>query len=89
MAPASPITVNLLSIREAIEIGERVKGYHVEFKQNGTWNAAPTDKSGTQIKGTVIGQRQLWQVSSASVQAVALVIDSAKDVPAIAEFDVY
>jgi alpha-L-fucosidase len=89
VTPASPITVKLISIREAIELGERVKSYHVEFKQNGNWVTAPTDKSGTQIKGTVIGQRQLWQVNSTSVQAIALVVDSAKDVPAIAEFDVY
>jgi len=89
VTPASSTTVKLISIREAIELGERVKQYHVEFKQNGTWNTAPTDKSGAPIKGTIIGQRQLWQVNSASVQAVALVIDSAKDVPAIAEFDVY
>ena len=89
VVPATPTTVKVISIREAIELGERVKQYHVEFKQNGTWTTGPTDKSGTPIKGTVIGQRQLWQVNSASVQAVALVIDSAKDVPAIAEFDVY
>jgi beta-galactosidase len=89
VTPASPITASLISIREAIELGERVKTYHVEIKQNGTWNKVPTDTSGTKIAGTVIGQRQLWQVSASNVQAVALVIDSAKDAPAIAEFSVY
>jgi alpha-L-fucosidase len=89
VTPASPITVNLISIREAIELGERVKKYHVEIQQNGTWNAAPTDKSGTTIKGTVIGNRQLWQLNGTNAQAIRLVIDSAKDSPAIAEFDVY
>ncbi len=89
VTPASPITANLISIREAIELGERVKKYHVEIQQNGTWNTAPTDKSGATIKGTVIGNRQLWQLSGAAVQAVRLVIDSAKDSPTIAEFGVY
>ncbi len=89
VTPASPITAKLISIREAIELGERVTRYHVEIKQNGTWNTAPTDSSGTRIAGTVIGQRQLWQLGSANAQAVALVIESAKDVPAIAEFSVY
>jgi alpha-L-fucosidase len=86
--PAST-TANLISIREAIELGERVKTYHVEVKQNGTWNTSPTDKSGAKIQGTVIGNRQLWQLSGLKADAIALVIDSAKDAPAIAEFSVY
>jgi alpha-L-fucosidase len=89
VTPAAPITINLISIREAIELGERVKKYHVEIQQNGTWNTAPTDQSGTKIQGTVIGNRQLWQLNGTAAQAVRLVIDSAKDSPAIAEFSVY
>jgi alpha-L-fucosidase len=89
VTPASPITANVISIREAIELGERVKKYHVEIQQNGTWNTAPTDQSGTKIQGTVIGNRQLWQLSGTTAQAVRLVVDSAKDSPAIAEFSVY
>jgi alpha-L-fucosidase len=89
VTPASTLTANLISIREAIELGERVKKYHIEIKQNGTWNTAPTDKSGAKIQGTVIGNRQLWQLSGAKVEAIALVIDSAKDSPAIAELGVY
>jgi alpha-L-fucosidase len=79
----------LISIREPIEIGERVTEYHVEIKQNGAWNTAPSDSSGTRMEGTVIGQRQLWRMNSTTAEAVAVVIDSAKDVPAIAEFSVY
>jgi alpha-L-fucosidase len=89
VTPTAPIAINVISIREAIELGERVKKYHVEIQQNGTWNTAPTDSSGTTIKGTVIGNRQLWQLSGTSAQAVRLVIDSAKDSPTIAEFSVY
>ncbi len=89
VTPASPVTINVISIREAIELGERVTKYHVEIQQNGTWNTAPTDSSGTTIKGTVIGNRQLWQMNGTTAQAVRLVIDSAKDSPTIAEFGVY
>jgi len=89
VTPASPIAGSLISIREAIELGERVKKYHVEIKQNGNWVTAPTDKSGAKIQGTVIGNRQLWQLSGTNIQAIALVVDSAKDTPAIAEFAVY
>ena len=89
VTPASPLSAKLISVREAIELGERVTKYHVEIKQNGTWNTAPTDLSGAKIQGTVIGQRQLWQLSGTSAEAVALVIESAKASPAIAEFSVY
>ena len=89
VAPDAATTFHLISIREPIELGERTTSYHVEFKQNGTWNKAPSDASGTQIKGTVIGQRQLWQLNQTTADAVALVIDTAKDVPAIAEFGLY
>jgi alpha-L-fucosidase len=89
VTPDAPITATIISIREAIELGERVKKYHIELKQNGSWVTAPTDKSGTKIQGSVIGQRQLWQLSGTKVEAVALVIDSAKDSPAIAELSVY
>lgn len=89
ITPASSLMFHVISIREPIELGERATGYHVEIKQNGTWNKAPTDASGTKIQGTVIGQRQLWQLNPTTADSVALVIDSAKDVPAIAEFGVY
>jgi len=89
VTPASSVTVNLISIREAIELGERVKKYHVEIMQNGSWVTSPTDKSGTKIQGTVIGNRQLWQLGGTKVEAIKLVIDSAKDAPTIAEFAAY
>jgi alpha-L-fucosidase len=89
VTPSSPITFSILSIREPIELGERSSAYHVEIKQNGTWNKAPKDKSGNQIKGTVIGQRQLWQLAQTSAEAIALVIDSARGVPAISELGAY
>ena len=89
VTPASSITFQVISIREPIELGERSTGYHVELKQNGTWNTAPTDASGAQIQGTVIGERQLWQLNSTTAEAMALVIDSARDVPAIADFSAY
>jgi alpha-L-fucosidase len=87
--PPSPVTFSVLSLREPIELGERSTGYHVEIKQNGAWNKAPKDQSGNQIKGTVIGQRQLWQLNQTTADAVAVVIDSARGVPAIAELSAY
>jgi alpha-L-fucosidase len=89
VAPASAVTFSVLSLREPIELGERVTSYHVELKQNGSWTTTPMDSSGATIQGTVIGQRQLWQLDSTTAEAIALVIDAAKDAPAIAEIGVY
>jgi alpha-L-fucosidase len=89
VTPGSQVAFKVISIREPIELGERTTAYHVELKQNGSWNKAPTDTSGATIAGTVIGQRQLWQLNSTTAEAVALVIDSAKATPAIAEFSIY
>jgi alpha-L-fucosidase len=89
VTPNASTTFTVISIREPIELGERSTAYHIEIRRNGSWNTSPTDTSGAMIAGTVIGERQLWQVNSTTADAIALVIDSAKNVPAIAEFSVY
>jgi alpha-L-fucosidase len=89
VTPPVTVTFDVISIREPIELGERTTGYHVELKQNGSWNRSPTDVTGATVAGTVIGQRQLWQLPPTTAEAVALVIDAAQDVPAIAEFGLY
>lgn len=89
VTPPAPVTFTTISVREPIELGERVTGYHVEIEQNGTWNTQPTDTTGATVAGTVIGERQLWRFPPTTADAVALVIDAAKDVPAIAELGVY
>jgi alpha-L-fucosidase len=88
ITPVAQIAVNLISIREAIELGERVTKYHVEVQQNGNW-ATASDTAGTKVQGTVIGNRQLWQLSGVKADAIKLVIESARDAPAIAEFSAY
>jgi alpha-L-fucosidase len=87
--PPAPVTFSVISIREPIELGERVTSYHVEIEQNGNWNQSPADTTGATVAGTVIGQRQLWRLPQTTADAIALVIDGAKDVPAIAELGLY
>ncbi len=89
VTPPAPVTFSTISIREPIELGERVTAYHVEIRQNGTWNTQPVDVGGVAVAGTIIGQRQLWRLPATTAEAVALVIDAAQDVPAIAELSVY
>jgi alpha-L-fucosidase len=89
VTPRSPMTFKVISIREPIERGERATAYHIEIRQNGVWDRAPVDASGVTIAGTVIGERQLWQLNPTTADAMALVIDAARAEPAIAEFGVY
>ena len=88
VTPASAVTIKVISIREPIQMGERVTKYHVEINQNGSWTT-PSDTHGTKVAGTVIGNRQLWQMSGVSATGVRLVVESASNVPLIAEFSVY
>ena len=89
VTPRLPVTFKLISIREPIERGERATAYHVELRRNGIWNRAPVDATGTTISGTVIGQRQLWELNPTTAEVIALVIDGARGEPAIAELGVY
>jgi alpha-L-fucosidase len=72
---------NLVSVREPIELGERATAYHIEVEQSGAWE--------TIASGKVIGQRNLLQVGSRKARRIALVIEGARDVPAIAELAVH
>jgi alpha-L-fucosidase len=89
ITPPGAVTFSVISLREPIELGERVTSYHLEIKQNGRWNKSPTDTGGAIVAGTLIGQRQLWRLPPTTADAIAIVIDTAKDVPAIAEVGVY
>jgi alpha-L-fucosidase len=89
VTPRSPIRFTVISIREPIESGERATAYHIELRQNGICNRTPTDASGAPLAGTVIGERQLWQLDPTTADAIALVIDAARGVPAIAELGAY
>jgi hypothetical protein len=89
VTPRSPVTFKIISIREPIERGERATAYHIEIRQNGVWDRAPVDAAGATISGTVIGQRQLWELNTTTADAIALVIDGARGEPAIAELGEY
>src|ERR1039457_657532 len=88
VTPASPASINVISTREPIKMGERVTKYHIELNQNGTW-ATPSDVNDNKVQGTVIGNRQLWQMNNVSATGIRLVIESARDVPLIAELSAY
>jgi alpha-L-fucosidase len=77
-------SVRIVDLSEPIALGERSKKYHVEVQAPGTttWT--------TIASGTVIGQRNLLRVNPPRMaQKIAVVIEDARGVPAIAELGVY
>ena len=74
----------VVSIQEPIQLGERSTKYHVEIQAEGadTWTTIGS--------GTVIGTRNLLRLGSPqAARKLALVIEQARAVPAIAELAVY
>jgi alpha-L-fucosidase len=77
-------SIQIVDVSEPIALGERSSKYHVEIQASGatTWT--------TVASGTVIGARNLIRLSPAvSARKIALVLEQARGVPAIAEFGVY
>jgi alpha-L-fucosidase len=77
----APTEFNLINIQEPIELGERSKKYRIEAELDGKWV--------TLARGTIIGHRNMVSVPRTTAQKVALVIEVARGVPAIAEFGIY
>jgi alpha-L-fucosidase len=80
----NPQTISIVDLAEPIALGERSRAYRVEIQ-------APGSTTWTTIgMGTAIGQRNLIRVNPPQMAAkVAVVIERARGVPAIAEFGVY
>jgi alpha-L-fucosidase len=77
-------SVRIVDLSEPIALGERSKKYHVEVQAPRwtTWTTIAT--------GTVIGQRNLIRVNPPRMaEKIAVVVEDARGVPAIAEFAVY
>jgi len=77
----APGTFNLISIREDIRRGERVRQYDLEAQIAGQWQHIGG--------GTVIGERNLLHFPSLTAEAVRLVIRQADQGAAVAGLGVY
>ena len=73
----APLKINVISVQEAIRLGERVQRYHMEARVRGTWQ--------TVAQGTVIGHKNLLQFPEVEADRIKLVVDQARACPAIAE----
>ena len=81
VALKQPREINVISVGEALTLGERVSKYHIEIEQAGEWR--------TVAHGTTMGQRNLFSIPRTMVRRLRLVIEASRACPAIASFAAY
>ena len=74
-------TFNRVVVQEYIPLGQRVKGFSVQYKKDGKWSAWKT--------GTTIGHKRILLGPSVTTDAVKFKINTTKACPVISEFGLY
>lgn len=75
------VSFNVLCIKEAIQLGQRVSQYHLDILKDGSWH--------TVVNGTTIGYKRLERFELTRSQFLKLTIDQARVEPLIAYFGLY
>ena len=78
---AQPVTFNIIRLREAIRLGQRIDDWGLDAWQNGAWAEF--------AKGTAIGSCRLVRGKSITTAKVRLRITRSPVAPAIAEFGLF
>jgi alpha-L-fucosidase len=76
-----PVTFNVVSLREALPLGQRVEDWALDAWQDGAWREF--------AKGTAIGNRRLWRGADVTTARVRLRIEKSPVCPAIAELSLH
>jgi len=76
-----PVTINLVSLREYLPLGQRVEAFALDTWQSGGWQE--------RYRGTAIGSRRLVGLPGVKAGRLRLRITRAPAGPAIQAFDVY
>ena len=76
-----PVSFNVVELREALPLGQRVEAFTVEIRQDGKWVEY--------AKGSAIGNRCLLRGKVAAADQVRVRITGCPVCPAIAEFGLY
>ena len=74
-------TFNRVMLQEYIPLGQRVKGFTIQYKKNGTWTNWKS--------GTTIGHKRIILGSSVTTDGVKIKITSSKACPVINGFGLY
>lgn len=76
-----PVTINVVSLREYLPLGQRVEAFAIDTWTDGQWKEAS--------RGTSIGNRRLVRLAPVTTSRVRLRITQAPACPAISEFGLY
>ncbi len=76
-----PVTFNVVDLREALPLGQRIEAFVLERSANGAWQEF--------AKGTSIGNRRLVRTAPVTTDKLRLRITKAAACPALAELGVY
>ena len=75
-------TFDIVSIEEAIQFGQRIKNFKIEYKaENGEWKVFD--------QGTTIGSKRLSRKAAVRADELRLTFNTTSAVPMISEFGVY
>ncbi len=72
---------NVSLIQEAIELGQRVEAYRIEYQDGTSWKGI--------VSGTTVGYKRLDRFEPVTARRVRLVIEKARACPAIGSFGLY
>jgi alpha-L-fucosidase len=76
-----PVTFDRIMLQEPVRFGQRISSFRVEAEQNGEWQQI--------AQGTTIGFKRLLRISEVEAQKLRVVIEEAKDVPALSSFGLF
>lgn len=74
-------SVNLIELKEAIQFGQRIAAFRVEYQKDGVWQEV--------ARGTTVGQKRLLPFKTLSTDHLRVVIESATANPALEHIGVY
>ena len=78
----SPVSPRVIRIEEAIQLGQRVDGFHIETRGgDGVWRKV--------AEGTTIGVRRILKLQGEGVNGVRVVIDQSRACPCISRVSIY
>lgn len=76
-----PVEFDVVSIQEAIALGQRVEAWQLQVWRDGAWQPI--------VRGTTVGHKRLERFEPVTAQRVRLVVEKGKACPLVAGFGLY
>ena len=75
------VAFDRIMLQEPIRFGQRISAFRVEAEQDGEWKKI--------AQGTTVGFKRLLRISEVEAQKLRIVVEDAKDVPALSSFGLF